>query len=343
MQDHKKAQPDLSPTAKLLYHLLANPPQPPLTFEPAGRTNSALSHRTTPAPPPVAMDLLASLIVPSQSQQHPLPLRPRTPAGPKAETPGTPNRRTCFFWYHNGACNRKTGYNPCPFSHSINPGVLVEPPPGYKHREPCTLPLCPLREYTPSPAYFTTLQDPNTSSSGTPLQSPKTSSDASSPPTLTGKKARYKRKQERDREAKKFERERAGRILGLSPSQQLQSQNQTMASPKAGQKRKHYDNPEPLISLQGRSQNMAEYYAEFGGSERKASPDAVEEPEAQWHLNGFGEGGEAVFEGAAKKRKMADTEGGKAGGKNGGTDGDVEWRGDWDTDYFRSVFGHPTP
>ncbi|KAF2803948.1 uncharacterized protein BDZ99DRAFT_545733 [Mytilinidion resinicola] len=294
------------------------------------------------------MDLLASLIVPSQGQQYPLAIRPKTPTGPKSENPDISNRRTCFFWYHNGTCHRGRGGSACPFSHTITPGVPVQPPPGYFHRTPCTLPLCPLREDTPPPPTYTTApQEIKTPSSETSHQSPTVSSGAGSPPTTpTGKQAKFRRWRERVKKAKQFEQERAGRILGLSPSQQQQPHNQTTPSPKVGQKRKHHETPEPLISLQGRGQNAAQYTVSMN-SERKDTPNAAEEPEDKWHLDGFEEGAEAAFEGASKKRKMADMENGKTGGeasgKVGGTGGNDEWRGDWDTDYFRSFFGHPTP
>ena len=53
---------------------------------------------------------------------------------------------TCFFWYH-GTCarpqERRRNYH-CPFLHGLtNPPTMVKPPPGYVHRMPCELELCP--------------------------------------------------------------------------------------------------------------------------------------------------------------------------------------------------------
>lgn len=61
--------------------------------------------------------------------------QPATPAPPG------PAKETCFFWYHS-SCRRG---NDCDRPHEAHPTWPIPPPPGFRHYQPCTLPLCPLR------------------------------------------------------------------------------------------------------------------------------------------------------------------------------------------------------
>lgn len=54
--------------------------------------------------------------------------------------PGQP-KETCFFWYH-GECRRG---DRCHLAHETHITWPISVPPGYVHRIPCDLPLCPLR------------------------------------------------------------------------------------------------------------------------------------------------------------------------------------------------------
>ena len=53
---------------------------------------------------------------------------------------------TCFFWYH-GTCKRTQDAHrnfQCSMRHELeNPPGMVQPPPGYVHKEPCGLEWCP--------------------------------------------------------------------------------------------------------------------------------------------------------------------------------------------------------
>jgi hypothetical protein len=54
--------------------------------------------------------------------------------------------QTCFFWYHDNCARSqepRTNYH-CFFRHGLtDPPSMVKPPPGYVHRKPCELELCP--------------------------------------------------------------------------------------------------------------------------------------------------------------------------------------------------------
>ncbi|KAH6618518.1 hypothetical protein C7974DRAFT_31522 [Boeremia exigua] len=56
--------------------------------------------------------------------------------------PPGPPKETCFFWYH-GTCRRGEA---CDRPHQLHPTWPIPPPPGFRHFQPCKLPLCPLRE-----------------------------------------------------------------------------------------------------------------------------------------------------------------------------------------------------
>ncbi|KAF3008788.1 hypothetical protein E8E13_010440 [Curvularia kusanoi] len=63
-------------------------------------------------------------------------------------TPTDPIKETCFFWYH-GTCKRGKR---CERPHETHPTWPISPPPGFRHFQPCTLPLCPLRTDPTIPA-----------------------------------------------------------------------------------------------------------------------------------------------------------------------------------------------
>ncbi|KAF3043890.1 hypothetical protein E8E11_007298 [Didymella keratinophila] len=56
-------------------------------------------------------------------------------------TPPSPPKETCFFWYH-GSCRRG---DECDRPHEAHTTWPIPPPPGFRHYQPCTLQLCPLR------------------------------------------------------------------------------------------------------------------------------------------------------------------------------------------------------
>ncbi|CZT24411.1 uncharacterized protein RCC_10136 [Ramularia collo-cygni] len=59
--------------------------------------------------------------------------------GTEEETPKTDGAgATCFFWYH-GNCAR----DPCPRKHELVASMMVQPPPGYVHKNECSLEWCP--------------------------------------------------------------------------------------------------------------------------------------------------------------------------------------------------------
>src|SRR5690242_181720 len=75
------------------------------------------------------------------SSVNSIPLPNRTNCQSKTSASPGPLKETCFFWYH-GACRRG---NQCDRLHEAHPTWPITPPPGFRHFQPCTLPLCPLR------------------------------------------------------------------------------------------------------------------------------------------------------------------------------------------------------
>ena len=75
------------------------------------------------------------------SSVHSITLPDRTKIQPTTPAPPGPPKETCFFWYH-GACRRG---NECERPHEAHPTWPIPPPPGFRHFQDCTLPLCPLR------------------------------------------------------------------------------------------------------------------------------------------------------------------------------------------------------
>lgn len=70
-----------------------------------------------------------------------IPLPDRKKAQQVTPAPPVPPKETCFFWYH-GSCRRG---DECDRPHEAHPTWPIPPPPGFRHYQPCTLPLCPLR------------------------------------------------------------------------------------------------------------------------------------------------------------------------------------------------------
>ncbi|KAK4506877.1 hypothetical protein PRZ48_000610 [Zasmidium cellare] len=87
-----------------------------------------------PAPPPAPPP-------PPQEQGVVEPSRKRT-----KRVKASAANETCFFWYH-GKCSRSQDAHrgfACPFLHELtDPPSMVQPPPGYVHREPCMRDWCP--------------------------------------------------------------------------------------------------------------------------------------------------------------------------------------------------------
>lgn len=75
------------------------------------------------------------------SSVNAIPLPDRAKIHPTTPGLSGPPKETCFFWYH-GACRRG---NECDRPHEAHPTWPIPPPPGFRHFQPCTLPLCPLR------------------------------------------------------------------------------------------------------------------------------------------------------------------------------------------------------
>lgn len=71
----------------------------------------------------------------------PLPDRTKTKTQSATPAPSDLPKETCFFWYH-GACRRG---DDCDRFHETDPTWPISPPPGFRHYQPCILPLCPLR------------------------------------------------------------------------------------------------------------------------------------------------------------------------------------------------------
>lgn len=69
------------------------------------------------------------------------PLADRTKIQQVTPAPPGPPKDTCFFWYH-GSCRRG---GECDRPHEAHPTWPIPPPPGFRHYQPCTLTLCPLR------------------------------------------------------------------------------------------------------------------------------------------------------------------------------------------------------
>ncbi|KAJ8108713.1 hypothetical protein OPT61_g7976 [Boeremia exigua] len=76
-----------------------------------------------------------------KSRVDSIPLPDRTKSQAITPAPPGPPKETCFFWYH-GTCRRGIG---CDRPHEAHHTWPIPPPPGFRHFEPCTLPLCPLR------------------------------------------------------------------------------------------------------------------------------------------------------------------------------------------------------
>ncbi|KZM20922.1 uncharacterized protein EKO05_0006382 [Ascochyta rabiei] len=70
-----------------------------------------------------------------------IPVPSRTKTQPVTTAPPGPPKETCFFWYH-GSCRRG---DDCDRPHEAHPTWPIPPPPGFRHFQPCMLPLCPLR------------------------------------------------------------------------------------------------------------------------------------------------------------------------------------------------------
>lgn len=75
------------------------------------------------------------------SSVNSIPLTNRKKAQAVTQAPPGPPKETCFFWYH-GSCRRG---NDCDRPHEAHLTWPIPPPPGFRHYQPCTLPLCPLR------------------------------------------------------------------------------------------------------------------------------------------------------------------------------------------------------
>jgi hypothetical protein len=75
------------------------------------------------------------------SSVNSIPLPDRKKAQQVTPAPPGPPKETCFFWYH-GSCRRG---DECDRPHEAHPTWPIPPPPGFRHYQPCTLPLCPLR------------------------------------------------------------------------------------------------------------------------------------------------------------------------------------------------------
>ena len=89
---------------------------------------------------------LSALDSPVTSSVNSIPLTHRTRAPQITPAPPGPIKDTCFFWYH-GTCRRGRG---CDRPHEVHPTWPISPPPNYRHFQPCTLPLCPLRTDMPA-------------------------------------------------------------------------------------------------------------------------------------------------------------------------------------------------
>ncbi|KAF1929198.1 uncharacterized protein M421DRAFT_4368 [Didymella exigua CBS 183.55] len=75
------------------------------------------------------------------SSVNSIPLPDRNNIQQVTPAPPGPPKETCFFWYH-GSCRRG---DDCERPHEAHSTWPIPPPPGFRHYQPCTLPLCPLR------------------------------------------------------------------------------------------------------------------------------------------------------------------------------------------------------